>query len=204
MSLKDVRANLDEGGGHLQSAATGLNSLLGNNVPTDTASIAESQGASETIRTLDYFKAFRKYRICEQGLLNHRLTWNLALQGFLFATYGLSLQKLAELQAKENGADITLKQARYTVEQLRILLQTTPWIGLLLSICVLLAVCGSWFSLRNLKREWDTKVPHNENSPYIPNPSGGGSNVAFYLGFVPPAFIPMIFAVAWLYILLRR
>ena len=42
---------------------------------------------------LQYFKIFRAYRICEQNLLNHRVTWNLAVQGFLFATYGFSLQK---------------------------------------------------------------------------------------------------------------
>jgi hypothetical protein len=60
----------------------------------------------EHLTKREYFEIFRKYRICEQDLINHRLTWNLAIQGLLFATYGLCLQKLAELESGENGAHI--------------------------------------------------------------------------------------------------
>ena len=58
----------------------------------------------------DYFKVFREYRICEQNLLNQRITWNLTIQGFLFATLGFCVQKLAELKAGEH-------QSSYPIEQ---------------------------------------------------------------------------------------
>jgi hypothetical protein len=46
----------------------------------------------------------------EDELLNHRITWNLAIQGFLFATYGFSIQKLAEVQSKALVDNATVAQ----------------------------------------------------------------------------------------------
>jgi hypothetical protein len=51
-----------------------------------------------SLTKLEHFKVVREYRMREHDLLNHRISWNLSVQGFLFATYGFSLQKLAETE----------------------------------------------------------------------------------------------------------
>jgi hypothetical protein len=65
---------------------------------------------------LQYFKLFRAYRLREHDLLNHRLTWYLTIQGFLFVTYGYCVQKPAEIEVGENGANPC--SASYAVAQL--------------------------------------------------------------------------------------
>jgi len=196
MNLKDVRAHFDAGSENLKSAATGLDGLLGNDGLAETSK-APGQGDG-TLTKLQYFEIFRAYRLSEHHLLNHRVTWNLAIQGFLFATYSLSLQKLAELQAGERGADIG--KAYHVVMQLKLLLIVIPLVGLLLSICVGLAVWGGQIALRRLLTEWENKVEPQCPQPYLPNPAGAGDQLAIRLGFYPPRYIPPVFGVAWVVI----
>jgi hypothetical protein len=192
MSLEDVEKRLHEERDHLQAVSAELAALLGK----DGAGGPGIRTDPETVTKVEYFSIFRKYRTAEQDFLNHRVTWNLAIQGFLFATHGFCLQKLAELEAGENGARID--KARDSVAQLRAFVHVIPWIGLLLSLCIWLAVWGAWLVLKNLKHEWK-KVPLE---PYVPDPAGGGSKWARGLGFVPPLLIPPGFVIAWLYLIL--
>lgn len=198
MNLEDVQKRLHDERDHLESVVADLLSLLGKN-PAGTSGL---QSVPETITRREYFKIFREYRLAEQNLLNHRLTWNLALQGFLFATYGLSLEKMAGLQAEENGAKIH-KVASDVMSHLQLLLKAIPLVGVSLSVCILTAVIGSWLALKNLDQGWRDNID-DKRPPYVPSPKGGGSNAALLLGFVPPVFIPLIFAVAWVWIILRR
>ena len=191
MSLKDVRADLDEGGEHLQSAAAGLNVLLGNDAPAETASEVGGQVAPETITKLQYFKIFRTYRLAEQKLLNHRLTWNLAIQGFLFATYGFSLQKLAEVEA--NPTFVTQVKLNFGVAQLKVLLVAIPLVGCVLSMFVWFAVRGAQLALKRLLDDWKENVEAQHPKPYLPDPAGAGEPLALRRGFFPPYFIPIAF-----------
>jgi hypothetical protein len=87
---------------------------------------------------LEYFKIFREYRMCEQNLLNHRITWNLAIQGFLFATYGFCIQKLVEIPNQNTNAIDRMIRTQ-AIAQMEPLIWTIPIVGLLLSVCM---VCG--------------------------------------------------------------
>jgi hypothetical protein len=154
---------------------------------------------------LQHFTTFREYRVREHELLNHRITWNLAIQGFLFATYGFSLQKLAEVQANAVGEGATIAQAvnqLQGISQLSVLLRTIPWLGMFMSIFVLLAVLGAKLSLEQLGEDWKKIEFKYPEEPFLPSPAGGGVPMAVRLGFYAPLAIPAIFVAAWFYILL--
>ena len=52
--------------------------------------------SSHEITKAEHFKIFRDYMQHEDNLINQRVSWNSTIQGFLFATYGLSQQKLPD------------------------------------------------------------------------------------------------------------
>lgn len=54
---------------------------------------------------LNHYKVLRAYVEHEDELINNRLLWNLTVQGFLFAAYGFSVQKLVEME--NDGAALT-------------------------------------------------------------------------------------------------
>ena len=188
-----MQTHLDEERAHLESVAAELRTLLGKE-----ESRAEVQRG---LTKLEYFEVFRAYRMFEQNLLNHRLTWGLAIHGFLFATYGFSLQKLAELEA--NPMFTAQVQRSQGVLQLKVLLGAIPLVGLCLSLIVLCGVIGAKTVLKNLEDEWDTKIKDKFPEPYLPDPAGGGLKKAIFLGYIPPYLIPLVFAFAWLIIFIR-
>jgi len=144
----------------------------------------------------EYFQIFREYRMCEQNLLNHRITWNLTIQGFLFATFGFCVQKLLELEA--GGDPAKIDQARYAAEQhLRFLVNTVSVLGIVLSMVILLAMCAAGIVLWTLGNAW-AKI--DEHPPYLPNPAGAGKPLAVLLGFCPPIVIPVVFIFVWVFI----
>src|SRR5437763_1604980 len=54
----------------------------------------------ERADTRDLYRIFRSYIAHEDDLINQRQTWNLTIQGFLFAAYAFSLQKLVEAESR--------------------------------------------------------------------------------------------------------
>jgi hypothetical protein len=151
----------------------------------------EKQG----LKKLEYFKVFREYRMCEQNLLNHWVTWNLAVQGFLFATYGICIQKLAELEAAG-------KLASPIGKQFKLLLVVIPLVGVLLSVLILLAVWAAYLVLKELDKIWKRQIKPLQPHLHLPDPSAGGIRKAFVLGFLPPLLIPSLFGLVWIAILI--
>ncbi|MDF0522836.1 hypothetical protein P0R31_36995 [Bradyrhizobium yuanmingense] len=49
---------------------------------------------------LDFYETFRSYARHEDNLINNRLTWILTIHGFLYATYGFTIQKKLEIIEK--------------------------------------------------------------------------------------------------------
>jgi len=151
---------------------------------------------------LDYFKIYRDYRMSEQNLLNHRLTWNVAIQAFLFGGYGLTLQKLAEIQSKAGDGQPS-PGAQEASSRLHEILTLTPWLGIFLSCCISLAVFGAWCALHELDIQWRILSDKDglRKTAYIPDPKGGGSGLSVVLGFAPPFLVPLTFIVAWLLVI---
>lgn len=190
MNLKDVQTHLDEERGHLESVVAELVTLLGKE--NSTAVLASSK-----LPTHEHYRIFRSYIEHEDNLINNRVTWNLAVQGFLFATYGFSLQNLAEVEANPNfAAQIKLS---HSVMQLKILVLAIPLVGFALSLGVFFAVRAAQIALKKLREDCKTEVldKAHEASCYLPLPGGAGKPWAIRLGFVPPFAIPLVFALAW-------
>src|SRR5271169_5831898 len=57
-------------------------------VPSDNPAVSE---------ILTYYERMRSYVEHEDGLINSRLTWSLTIHGFLFASYGILLAKVADM-----------------------------------------------------------------------------------------------------------
>jgi hypothetical protein len=161
------------------------------------------------------YSAYRSYIEHEDGLINNRMSWNFAIQGFLFAAFSFSAQKIAEVQEKL-FADVTLKTAdvdRLTslsgVGELRILLLVLAFVGLLVSFFVYLGVWAARVAIENLEGDYNWLRDHstygpgsdaeNKDDTYrsLPGIIGGGSPLAHGWGFQAPIFLPLIFIIAW-------
>jgi len=153
----------------------------------------------------EHYKIFRDYMQREDELINYRINWNLAIQGFLFATYGFSLQKLAEVQSKaliEKGSEAALRLGSYAdVNHLKALVAVIPWVGGVMAFVVWLAVWGAKMALRQLDTDWnDIRKIKYPAEPFLPGMTGGGVPSAVSLGFYAPLAIPLIFVLAWLWV----
>src|ERR1051325_2213045 len=97
MSLPEDRTHLEQVRAKLEEAASELNALLGIQGANGGSPAGGDPCSGLPIHV--HYKIFRDYIEHEDGLIDKRLLWNINIQGFLFATYGFSVQKLAEVQA---------------------------------------------------------------------------------------------------------
>jgi hypothetical protein len=123
--------------------------------------------------------------------------WNITIQGFLFATYGLSVQKLAEVQAPKGIESID----GTGVLALRWLIVILPALGSVVSFYSWKGVVAAQLAIERLKTTWDgiTKPP---DGPQLPGITGGGDQGNHITGFLAPKVFPWIFVVAWILLLL--
>ena len=112
----------------------------------------------------------------EDGLVNYRLTWMLTTQALLFAA-------LALLAGKDIDAEM-----RATLAWL------LPRIGIALSVIAFLGVMAANIAITDLKRKWE-KLAYDK----APRPYGGPW--AWRLGVIPSLALPLLFFVAWIYVL---
>ena len=57
----------------------------------------------------EHYAIFRDYLKHEDNLINNRLNWNFTIQGFLFASYTFTIQKIAEIKSDLLGTLEPLK-----------------------------------------------------------------------------------------------
>jgi hypothetical protein len=166
------------------------------------------EGIDSNLPLHQHFKIFRDYIEHEDGLIDKRLLWNINIQGFLFATYGFSLQKLAEVEAgsKWHGATPEMIGAK----ALYWLIFVLPFLGIFISVYSFKGVRAAQHAIRKLKADWgDAKNQHMGNSlPALPGITGGGyesrpdKDDAHKAGFKAPLMFPLIFITVWFALLL--
>jgi hypothetical protein len=61
---------------------------------------------TQKLNPLDYYKQLREYVEHENHLMHVRITWLLTIHGFLFASYGLTLQKLVDILKGLHATDL--------------------------------------------------------------------------------------------------
>jgi hypothetical protein len=124
----------------------------------------------------------------------------------LFATYGFSVQKLAEVQAHSSAEAITNTGTTGTTA-LRWLILILPFLGVAISFYSLKGVIAAQHAISQLKRDWEAgqALPVIIGGGY----SGGGNRDeegpggdAHSDGFKAPKMFPRIFIAVWVMLFL--
>ncbi len=144
-----------------------------------------------------FYEQTRKQIEHEDVLLNHRSTWLLVLQGFLFTAYGYSIN--AQATACQN-ASCELSKSKI-IDDLRHVLSV---IGISSSFFILFAVIAAATSILKLVDDWkkynvDNKLD-DEGLSY-PQIIGDNPGLGMKAGLTPTLTLPLILLGAWLFIL---
>ena len=140
----------------------------------------------------ELYSIYRDYVKHEDELINRRLSWNLTLQGFLFAAYGVSFQVLA---GPPNDAG--LKQ------HMHYLPCVFSAVGLAVAILVLMSIMAAQDSIDGLRTAWHEPSRHIDEAlrEALPGLTGAGQSFANRWGKVPQVGIPIVIILAWLMLL---
>jgi hypothetical protein len=141
-------------------------------------------------RLQEMFCVYRDYIKFEHELQNHRSTWHLLMQGFLFATLGV----IGEWQiGKEMPTHLVTER-----EWLPYILMSA---GSLIAIAAFISIWASDMAIRSLVKRWHKQSGAEFDSDFIarvPDIKGGGSTWAERMGKVASMFIPVIALLAWI------
>ena len=83
------------------------------------------------------FELYRDYVKHEDALINSRLVWNLNIQGFLFAAYGVILKSLIDVQTR------SAPENSFSVQEMYVVLFVVPLNGLVASRFTRQGVCAA-------------------------------------------------------------
>jgi hypothetical protein len=140
--------------------------------------------AQPAVSELDRYRLVRQQIEHEDNLISQRLSWLLGSQSFLFTAYAISL----------NGpVQIRLKPYESAVGLLIVLL---PLVAILSSLLIGTAVLAGMWTMYKLRRDFRSC----ELAGIPPVQSTGG---ALLLGQFAPAFLPALFIVIWLLLMVR-
>lgn len=175
----------------------------------------ESLPKRDELRLADYlafYATFRDYAKHEDNLVNNRLTWILTIHGFLYATYGFTLQKELEVLYRP---DKPIADACYTLSQSYIFLFIITLVGATISIVGFLSIRAAKRSLEYLdtifqrntihvsinfdsKKRKDPRTHLFAGQFDFPSIQGGGRRSSIWSGFAASTAIPLILLGSWL------
>jgi hypothetical protein len=141
------------------------------------------------------YSIYRQYAEHEDSLINSRLSWNLTVQGFLLAAFGIVALKLIDT-CGTGPVDSRLYLLKLVVFVL-------PLAGLAVSVVSAIGVLAAALALDKLDSDWEDKVKlelwklDRDGEYVLPRLTGGGSDRAHNLGLYPARIIPWVFVVAW-------
>src|SRR5215831_731060 len=153
--------------------------------------IVGTEGALKSMDAIALYGAYRGYLEHEDELINRRLSWNLTLQGFLFAAYGVTLQAITN---KSPNHDLT--------KHLSILLYLFPLLGGAVSTLSYMAIYAAQKAIDQLREDWNAVakglrcIGRGLPLPYL---TGGGHDTANRYG-TRAHLIPLFIILAWLVI----
>ena len=180
-----------------------------------------SNRASMTLeKYLPLYKIHREYLIQESSLINNRLTWILTIHGFLYATYGLTLQKELEIIDKIKNYDtfaIRHKPACYMLGQVELFLAFISIIGAAISYFGWVSIMSAQRANTNVASVFDDKANKaHKQSPdkdekgnsirktyetldgyILPGLRGGGDDINVADGYVASRIIPLFLFGGW-------
>ena len=127
---------------------------------------------------------WRERWLHEDDLINHRLTWLLVAQTILFAGCATLLALLfdGDKALTCDNSEIVLHTVRYVI----------PWVGMAIALSIGLGVAGALASMHIIHRKANEELPDSFEYGIHWLPS--------VLGQVAGAFLPVLFAGVWLYL----
>jgi len=144
-----------------------------------------------------YNLIFREFIHHEVDLVKNRLLWSINIQGFLFATYGFSVQKLVGHKPERAAAKFVLA--------LEVVVLALPIFGAVVSYISLMGVKAAQRAILSLDSQWTTlrtNYPAEERN-LVPRLIEGGNlkDVPFgqihELGLRPARWFLQVFIAAW-------
>jgi hypothetical protein len=178
-------------------------------------------------KAISIYGVFRDYVKHEDGLINYRLTWLLTINGFLYATYGLTIhkklevaQKIADVMREHPNLDFECYvrggSLAISIAQIELFLLGIIFVGIIISTLGLVSIVAAQraaVSVRNLFHGQYKSIMTsmygaeflfvlgNTNAEYIVVPSivGGGKKRLDFHGFLSPVAIPIILIVSWIF-----
>jgi hypothetical protein len=127
---------------------------------------------------------WRERWLHEDDLINHRLTWLLVAQTILFAGCATLLALLfdGDKALTCDNRENVLHTVRYVI----------PWVGMAIAFSIGLGVAGALASMHIIHRKANEELPDSFEYGIHWLPS--------VLGQVAGAFLPLLFAGVWLYL----
>lgn len=152
------------------------------------------------------YGAYRQYLNHEHNLINHRLSWNFTIQGFLFTSYAFVLNKAADVRvALAQNTIVRADLLKAPLHDLQVLLLVIGVVGVAVSFFIHHSVTGAVRAMNKLTERWSNeKFPGGSvlladaaTAAGLPHISGGGDPEALALGFRAPAILSFVFMAAW-------
>ncbi len=191
MSLKNILSSLQDEREQLGKIVASLHAVSG-------GSTAPPPPASQ-VPTVEHYTLFRAYIQHEDSLINNRLLWNINIQGFLFATFGLSVQKLYESSSPVGTAVPVTTTVALAPILLHALIVVLPLFGIGVSTLSLVTVRAAEAAIQNLRAKWQRLLAKNPGlDELLPGIIGGGLESSHKGGLRAPFLVPVVFIAAWL------
>jgi len=141
----------------------------------------KQQELSNFENVVKIFNLYRDYVKHEDELINRRMSWNLTLQGFLFAAYGVTVQVLSKATEHMIIAVLVLL---YVIPALGAVVAFLGWRGVKAAQTAIEGLCKRW--------EWVAQRFDGELVALLPEMVGGGEPKATGLGQYSQRGIPMV------------
>jgi len=121
------------------------------------------------------FELYRRYVIHQYELFNHRTNWYVALNAFLFGTYGFTLQKRLEVLARppaQSTPDINAILA-----PVNMFLFALAMLGVLLSVLAWNLLKAASKPVKALFNEFEATMKANREALRMPSIQGAGETI---------------------------
>jgi hypothetical protein len=191
--------------------------------PTADGSTRNNDGPPLSLASyLPIYNVYRDYVMQESNLINTRLMWILTINGFLFTTFGLSLQKQLEITryVAKDGIDnsllVSVNAFHASFYEIQFFLFVICVIGVLVSLLGRRSILAAQMASHAVA-DLFANAPHrpHTNSPYLtldkkevrsfqtcegyllPDIRGGGNARSVNFGHGTSKWIPLILALAW-------
>ena len=143
------------------------------------------------------FSIFRKYITHEDILINHRTTWLITMQSFLWGTFGFSYQKKFEVFVRLTEAKIDPALIANASDEYNGFMLVLAIVGFFTAAVSYLSVNAASNAIDALRLTWDSSPYKRASHAYLPAITGGGHYTAPWFGMIISKGLPVLLSFLW-------